>query len=304
MFSTLKTYAVTAGRVVWDAIQGFSRDRATHLAAAMAFYTLFAIAPMILIGTAIGGLVYGEEAARAEIVSQVELYVGPEVRASIERLLANWRDQSAGIIATVVGSITSLYLAFRVFDALRDTLDTVWGVRVRSDVSWGAMLWQYTRSFLTMLMVGPMLLVSTLLGEVVTRLGPLIEQTTGLNVDMGTVPSYVVAVGLLTLMFAIIYKWLPDVHIKWRDVWVGAAVTALLFSVGRSLIAFYMAQASTASLFGAAGSLVVLLFWIYYSAQMLYFGAEVTEIYAGRHGERIEPDETAVRFGVTTMESE
>jgi membrane protein len=302
MFGKLKYLVVASARVVWDAIQAFSHDRATHMAAAMAFYTLFAVAPMILIATAIGGLVYGAEAARAEVVSQVELYVGPEAVAYIERLLENWRDPSTGILATIIGAVTSIYLAFRVFDALRDTLDTVWGVRVRADVNWTQTLWQYTRSFLTMLLVGPMVLISTLLTEVLTRIGPLIRRTTGYNLELGPVISFTIAVVLLTGMFAIIYKWLPDVEIMWRDVLFGAVITALLFSVGRSLIAFYMATATTASLFGAAGSLVVLLFWLYYSAQILYFGAELTEIYARRHGQGIEPDHTAVYFGTTARE--
>lgn len=302
MVGKLKYVVVASARLVWHAIQSFSHDRATHMAAAMAFYTLFAVAPMILIATAIGGLVYGTEAARAEVVSQVELYVGPQARAYIERLLQNWRDPSTGILATIIGSVTSVYLAFRVFDALRDTLDTVWGVRVRADVSWGETLWQYTRSFLTMLLVGPMVLISTLLTEVLTRIGPLLRRTTGVDLELGPVISFTIAVALLTGMFAIIYKWLPDVDIMWRDVLFGAVVTALLFSVGRSLIALYMSTVTTASLFGAAGSLVVLLFWLYYSAQILYFGAELTEIYARRHGQGIEPDHTAVYFGITAEE--
>lgn len=302
MFGKLKQFVVASARVVWDAIQAFSHDRATHMAAAMAFYTLFAVAPMILIATAIGGLVYGPEGARAEVVSQVELYVGADARAYIEQLLENWRDPSTGILATIIGSVTSVYLAFRVFDALRDTLDTVWGVRVRSRITWGETLWQYTRSFLTMLLVGPMVLISTLLSEVLTRISPLVEQTTGYEVELGPVISYAIAVVLLTAMFAVIYKWLPDVEIMWRDVLFGAVVTALLFSVGRSLIAVYMSTVTTASLFGAAGSLVVLLFWLYYSAQILYFGAELTEIFAKRHGHGIEPDHTAVYFGITSEE--
>ena len=299
MFQSLKSGITSAAKVIWDAIQGFSRDRATHLAAAMAFYMIFAVAPLILIATALGGLIYGTEAAQAEVISQLELYVGKEARSYVVRLLDNWRDPSSGIVATVIGVATTLYLAFRVFDALRDTLDTVWGVRVRTDITWGEMVWQYTRSFLTMFLVGPLFIFSTFLSEVATRVGPLVERWLGISLKFGPIVSFTIAFALMTVTFAIIFKWLPDVVIKWRDVWFGAIVTALLFSVGRSLIAFYLAQATTASLFGAAGSLVLLLFWIYYSAQILYFGAELTEIYAKRYGDGIQPDHTAVRFGVS-----
>lgn len=297
MFSSITRLASAVFHVVWDAVEGFNRDRAMHLAAAMAFYSMFAVAPLILIVTAVSGLLFGPETARVEVINQIGLYVGPEAKEFIERILENWRDPSAGIWATIIGTVTTLYFAFRVFDALRDTLDTVWGVRVRTDISWGEMIWQYARSFLTMLLVVPVFLFSTLLSEVVTRLGPRIERWLGIDMNLGMVTFFLISIVLLTMMFAVIYKWLPDVYIQWRDVFFGALVTAVLFSVGRMLIALYVAQATTASLFGAAGSLVVLLFWIYYSAQILYLGAELTQVYAERYGHGIEPDHTAVKYG-------
>jgi membrane protein len=290
---SLRRITVQTYRLIRDAYEGFSRDYATHLSAAMAFYTLFAVAPIILIATAVSGLIFGEEAARANVITQLEVNLGPQARDVVVRLLENWQDPSSGFWATLIGTVTTLYLAFRVFDALRDTLDMLWSVRVRPDITWGQLLRKYARSFLLMMLVGPLLLVSTLLSEVMTRIAPYLDRWIGVSVDYGAVIYLLISFGMLTVMFAALFKWLPDVRIHWRDVWFGALVTALLFSLGRTLIGFYLARATTASLFGAAGSLIVLLFWVYYSAQILFFGAEITEVYARRYGQGIEPDETA-----------
>lgn len=284
--------------VLSKAAAGYARDHASHLAAAMAFYALFAVAPLVLIATAVGGLVWGPEVARTQLLTQIEVAVGPDAGEYVGRLLENWQDTGSGRVATLVGSATSLYLAFRVFDALRDMLNTVWGVRIGEETSWSALLWCYARSAATMLLVAPLFLISTLLSEVFTRLGPVLERWAGTSLNFGTSTFLGTGFLLLTGMFGIVYKWLPDVHIHWRDVWFGALVTALLFSGGRALIALYMTYATTASLFGAAGSLVVLLFWIYYSAQILFFGAELTQVYAVDFGRGIEPTGGAVRLTV------
>lgn len=292
----VRGFLARSWEVLKGAVSGYSRDHASHLSAAMAFYALFAVAPLILIATAVGGLVWGPEVARAQLLSQVEAAVGSEAGAYIGRLLENWQDASSGWIATIVGTVTSLYLAFRVFDALRDMLDTVWSVRLSEEISWGRVSLSYLRSAATMFLVVPLFLISTLLSEVFTRIGPTLEQWVGTSGVFGSVTYVLAGFALLTGMFAIIYKWLPDVHIHWRDVWFGAVVTALLFSGGRALIGLYMTYATTASLFGAAGSVVVLLFWTYYSAQILFFGAEITEVYATEFGRGIEPAEGAIRM--------
>ena len=283
-----------------EAVDGFNRDRAAHLSAAMAFYTIFSVAPLVLIATAVGGFVFGREAARSQIVLQIQQMVGPEAGDFILRLLENWRDQEAGLVATVIGTVTTLYLAFRVFDALRDTLDAVWNVRLRPDISWGRLGLKYLKSFFVMLLVGPMFVVSVVVSEVLTRVGPWFTDRVAWIVGLSMLPSAVISFGILAVMFAIIYKLLPDVDIAWRDVVFGSLLTAALFSLGRTLIALYLARATTASLFGAAGSLVLLLFWVYYSAHILYFGAEVTQVYANRSGRGIHPDDDAVRVEIRT----
>jgi membrane protein len=286
-----------------EAIDGFNRDRAAHLSAAMAFYAIFSVAPLLLIATAVGGLVFGQEAARSQIVLQIQQLVGPEAGAFIVRLLENWRNEEAGLVATAVGTTTTLYLAFRVFDALRDTLDAVWNVRLRPDITWGRLGLKYLKSFAVMFLVGPMFVVSVIISEVLTRMGPWLTERGSWMVGFSMLPSALISFVILTVMFAIIYKWLPDVEIAWRDVLFGSLLTAVLFSLGRALIAFYLARATTASLFGAAGSLVLLLFWAYYSAHILYFGAEVTEVYANRSGRGIHPDRDAMRVEIRSRDA-
>jgi membrane protein len=295
MVTGFRTFVSQSWEVLSNAWKGYSRAQGTHLAAAMAFYTILAVAPLILIATAVGGLVSGPEAARDQLLSQVQVAVGADATGFIDKLLENWQDPGSSWIATVVGTATTLYLAFRVFNALRDMLNTIWGVRISDDISWGRLAVCYMRSGLTMFLVVPLFLISTLLSEVFTRIGPFLELSMGISWDLGMLPFIVTGFLLLSGMFGIIYKWLPDVHIAWRDVWFGAVVTALLFSAGRALIGLYMTYATTASMFGAAGSLVVLMFWIYYSAQIVFFGAEITDAYATEVGGGIEPSSDAVR---------
>ncbi len=277
-----------------EAGEGWSQDRAAHLSAALAFYAIFAIAPLILIIIATTGLVFGQEAAQAEIIAQIEQFVGTEAREMIVRLIDNWRDPRSGLIATVVGTVTTLYLGFRVFDALRDTLDMVWGVRLRPDISWGNLARVYLKSFLVMLLVGPLFVVTVLLSGAVSAVVSALGGWVPVPANMNEFVNFGITVAVGTLMFGVVYKVLPDVDIHWRDVTFGAVITAILFWVGKFLISWYLVQTSTTSVFGAAGSLVVLLFWVYYSAQILFFGAELTEVRARRSGREIEPDPFAV----------
>jgi membrane protein len=287
-------YIKTAALIIKEAGEGWSQDRAAHLSAALAFYAIFAIAPLILIVIATTGLIFGQEAAQAEIIAQVEQFVGVEAREMIVRLIDNWRDPRSGLIATVVGTVTTLYLGFRVFDALRDTLDMVWGVRLRPDISWGNLGKVYLKSFGVMLLVGPMFVLTVLLSGAFSALASALGGWFPLPANFGELANFGISVGVGTVMFGVMYKVLPDVHIHWRDVGFGAVITAILFWIGKFLISWYMVRTSTTSVFGAAGSLVVLLFWVYYSAQILFFGAELTEARARHSGREIEPDPFAV----------
>ncbi|MFB6262631.1 MAG: YihY/virulence factor BrkB family protein [Bradymonadaceae bacterium] len=281
--------------LLWDAARGYASAHGTHYAAAMAFYMIFSIAPLALIATAVTGLVYGRAAAEAEIIARAEKLLGPNVADVVGRLIDNWKDREAGVLATLVGAVVSIYFAFRVFFALRDTLNTLWSVRLRGDLGLRGYVRTYGRSFLAMFIVVPLLLASLTFSEVLTRITPYLEQWVGTWANWGATAYMAISFVMLIGMFAFIYKWLPDVDIAWQDVLVGSFVTAVFFAIGRSMIALYFINTTTTSVFGAAGSLVVVLFWVYYSAQIIFFGAEITEVYAARYGNGIEPNDAAVR---------
>ncbi|HJQ83928.1 MAG TPA: YihY/virulence factor BrkB family protein [Candidatus Binatia bacterium] len=282
--------------LVREAFGDWSEDKAPRLGAALAYYTVFSIAPLLLIVIAIAGMVFGPEAARGQIVAQLETLIGPDAARAVQEMLANAQRPSAGIVATVVGVVTLLLGASGVFGQLQDALNTVWEVEPKPGRGIMGIVRDRFLSLTMVLGTGFLLLVSLVLsavvasaGEVLRGLGPGLEA-------VGHVVELVISFGVVTLLFAGIFKYLPDVQIAWRDVWIGAVVTAFLFVVGKVAIGLYLGHASIASAYGAAGSLVVLLVWVYYSAQILLFGAELTQVYANRSGKRVRPAENAVRI--------
>ena len=269
-------------------------DKAPQLGAALAFYSVLSVAPLLLIAIAIAGLVFGEEAARGEIVAQIRGMVGEEGAVAIQEMLAHARKPGAGILATVFGIATLLFGASGVFGQLQDSLNTIWEVRPKP----GGGVWGFIRSrFLSFAMVlgtGFLLLVSLVLSAVLAALGNYLGGLLPGWAAFVQIANLLISFGVVTLLFALIFKLLPDVRIAWKDVWVGAALTAFLFTVGKFLIGLYLAHAGAGSAYGAAGSLVVLVLWIYYSAQILFFGAEFTQVYAKQYGSQIVPAANAM----------
>jgi len=272
----------------------WSEDKASRLAAALAYYTAFSIAPLLLISIAVAGLVFGRDAAEGQVVGQLQGAVGPDAAAMIERSIANSQDTGAGTIAAIIGLATLIWSASNVFSQLQDALNTIW--EVAPDPNAG-ILGTIKRRYLSMTMVlgiGFMLLVSLALSAAISVIGSFVEGLLPGGATVWQIVNFVLTFGIVTLLFAAIYKVLPDVDIAWSDVWIGGAVTALLFSIGKLLIGLYLGYASVGSTFGAAGSLMVFLLWVYYSAQILLFGAEFTQVYARRYGSRIRPSEGAI----------
>jgi membrane protein len=281
--------------VLKESFKEWKDDDALQLGAALAYYTIFSLAPLLLIAISVAGLFFGREAAQGQIVSQIDQLVGRQGATAIQTMVANAGKQGSGVLGTVVGIVTILFGATGVFVQLQSALNRIWDVEARPDLG----IWSFVRtrflSFGMVLGVGFLLLVSLVISAAIAALD---SWATGLfpgaEVLIGIV-SFLVGIALITLLFAMIYKYLPDVKIAWRDVWVGAAVTTVLFLIGKVLIGLYLGNSSVASGYGAAGSLVILLLWIYYSTQILFFGAELTQIYAARYGSRIEPSEHAVK---------
>ncbi|MDX1963570.1 MAG: YihY/virulence factor BrkB family protein [Pirellulales bacterium] len=266
-------------------------DNAARLGAALAFYSVLSLAPLLVIVIAIAALVFGKDAARGAIVHQFTEFVGPEGAAAIQDMIVHAQQPVLGSVASLVGIVTLFLGAAGVFGELQEALNTIWKVKPKSDVG----LWGYVQNrFLSFAMVfgtGFMLLISLVLSA---GLNSLSQYFAGDEwTPLWWVLNFFISFGVVTLLFAMIYKYVPDAEIRWNDVWVGAILTALLFTIGKTLIGLYLGSAGVGSAYGAAGSLVVLLVWIYYSAQILFFGAEFTHIYAQNYGEKILPAENA-----------
>lgn len=275
-------------------VADWQEDKASRLAAALAYYTVFSLAPLLVIVIAIAGLVFGQDAAQNQIVGQLQGLMGKEGAAAVQTMIANANKPTTGIIASIINIVILLFGASGVFAQLQDAMNTVWEVAPKPNQGVLAMLRSRFLSFSMILGIGFLLLVSLALSAGLSGLSSYIGNLVpGLDFLLQLV-NFAISFGVITLLFAMIYKILPDARIAWGDVWIGAAITALLFTIGKSLIGLYLGNASVGSAYGAAGSLVVLLLWVYYSAQILFFGAEFTQVYASKYGSRITPDKHAV----------
>jgi membrane protein len=277
-----------------ETFAGWSDDGALDLGAALAYYAIFSLAPLLLIVIGVAGLVWGREAVQGQLVSQLQGLVGTEGGQAIQTMIANAGKHGKGVLATIVGVVTILFGATGVFVSLQTSLDRVWDVQPKP----GSGIWGFVRtrilSFGMVLGIGFLLLVSLVVTTAVSAIGTWATSLLpAAKVAMEGV-TFVVSLALITLLFAMIFKVLPDVKIAWRDVGIGAAVTALLFTLGKFLIGFYLAKSGVASTYGAAGSLVIVLLWIYYSSQILFLGAEFTQVYASHYGSNIRPSKHAV----------
>jgi membrane protein len=264
------------------------------MAAALAYYTVFALAPILIISIAVAGLVLGQEAAEGRIVGQISGLIGSTSAAAVEAMIAAARKPSSGILATIIGLATLLFGATGVFGELQDSLDTMWGVKPKPGRGFFRMLKTRFISFTMVLGIGFLLLVSLVVSAAISALGAWLGGLLPLPELLMQAINLTVSVAVVTLLFAMIFRVLPDVDIAWRDVWAGALFTAVLFALGKLGIGLYLGKSSVGSSYGAAGALVVILVWVYYSAQILFFGAELTRAWAYQHGSRIAPAEDAM----------
>ncbi|HUQ73601.1 MAG TPA: YihY/virulence factor BrkB family protein [Burkholderiales bacterium] len=272
-------------RLLKESAASWSADYAPSMGAAISYYTLFSIAPLLLIVIAVAGLVFGADAARGEIFGQLRGLLGDEGAKAVEGMLQAADKPGSGIISTILGVAILLLGATTVFNELQNALDRIWRApaRVQSSGIWNLL---HTRllSFGMVLGIAFLLMVSLVLSAGLAALGKWWTPA-GWEALMHVL-DVTVSFGLMTVMFALIYRFIPRVHVAWHDVWIGAAVTALLFAIGKLLIGLYLGKSAVASSFGAAGSLVVLMVWVYYSAQIFLFGAEFTWVYAHEYGSR------------------
>jgi membrane protein len=275
-------------------------DAAPRLAASLAYYTTFSLAPLLILIIAIAGLVGGREAAQNQTMAEVQDLLGTDGRQFVQGMIESASRPTTGLTATVIGAVTLLFGALGVFGELQNSLNTIWEVKPKpaGDLLDGIKRFVIKRllSFTMVLGIGFLLLASLVISAAVSALGQYIGNRWPLADLWLQLINFVVSFAVITLLFAMIFKFLPEIKIAWKDVWLGAAVTSALFSLGKFLIGLYLGRSTVGSTFGAAGSLAILLIWIYYSAQILFFGAEFTQVYANRYGSKIVPDPGMVKI--------
>jgi membrane protein len=283
-------------KMLKTAFTEWSRDKCPQLGAALAYYTVFSLAPLVLVLLSIFGLIYGgSDQAREKIIEQLRYFVDANGVEVIQDIANNAAQPKAGIMATTIGILVALFGASGVFGQLQDALNTIWGVKPRSSQG----IWNFLRArFLSFAMVGGVcfLLLVSLTGESLLKgLHTYLQSLLPGGHYLGLALFYVFDVAIIILVFAMLFRFLPEAKIAWHDVWTGAALTAILFMIGKFLLSTYLSSGAAGSAYGAASSLITLLVWIFYSAQILLFGAEFTKIYANAYGSHVEPAEYAVR---------
>jgi membrane protein len=277
----------SAWRLAMQAVSSWQDDYASSMGAALAYYTMFSVAPLLLIVVSVAGLVFGEDAARGEVFGQLEHLMGTQGASAVQSLLQSVNKPGESTLAAFIGTVVLMVGATTVFAELQSSLDRIWRAPA---LHTGGGLWGLVRSRLLsfgMIMgLGFLLMVSLVLSAALAALEKWWAPWFGGWALLAQVVNLIVSFGLITVIFAMIYKVMPRAHVQWRDVWVGAGVTSLLFAVGKYLIGLYIGRSSVTSGFGAAGSLAVLLVWVYYSAQIFLMGAEFTWVYAHTFGSR------------------
>ena len=283
----------------------FMENNSFRLAAALAYNTIFSLPPLLLIIISAAGAIWGQEAFSGELETQMSGILGEESAKELQTMIQNVNKSGSGGIASAVGIATLIFGATTFFITLQDSLNTIWNIKVNPKNGILKMAKDRFLSFGIILSVALLLLVSFVVSAALSFFGGYLER---LLPDVAVIFLYilniVVSLGVITCLFALIYKYLPDAIIRWKDVWVGSFLTALLFVLGKFLISYYMGTTNPGSAYGAAGSIIIILVWIYYSSLILFFGAEFTQQYAAMFGQQIRPQENAVKIQIAEVTHE
>ena len=280
------------------------QDKAPQLGAALAYYTVFSLAPLILVLLSIVGVIFREDPAGVwtKITQQMSYFLDPSAVEVVQSIAQKASQPGKSTIATIIGIALALFGASGVFGQLQDALNTIWGVKAKP----GRGIWGFLRNrFLSFAMVGGicfLLLVSLAIEALLKGFSHYVQYLLPGGMVIALAVYLVFDFTVVVLLFAMIFKFLPDVKIQWRDVWIGAVITAILFGIGKWLLGFYLGSGAAGSAYGAASSLITLLLWVYYSSQILLFGAEFTQVYAQRAGRGFKPSEYAVRVETKEVE--
>jgi len=282
------------------------QDKAPQLGASLAYYTVFSIAPLILVLLAVVGVLFRNNQAGAwvKITQQMSYFLDPSAIQVVQDIARKASQPGETTVATVVGVALALFGASAVFAQLQDALNTIWGIKAKP----GLGIWGFLRSrFLSFAMVAVvcfLLLVSLTIEALLKAFSQYVQSILPGGFAVALSVYLIFDFAVVVLMFAMIFKFLPDVQIRWRDVWIGAVMTAILFGIGKWLLGFYLGSGGAGSAYGPASSLITLLLWVYYSSQILLFGAEFTQVYADRAGREVKPDKYAVRVQTKEVEAD
>ncbi len=303
MPSPEKSLFANIGAILRDSFNGFLDDRCLKLSAALAYYTVFSLAPLLVLVISLLGIFLGEEAIRGQIVGQISGLVGTDIAEQLQDMIKSSSLSGKTNVALAVGIVALIVGAPTVFVEIQDSVNMIWRVKAKPKKGWLKLLQDRLLSSSLVLSMGFLLLVSFVINGLIATLGSYINRfAPGLSLVFISGLTFVLSILVAAALFATIFKVLPDAKIAWKDVRWGAFFTALLFMLGRYLISLYIETTGTNSTYGAAGSLIVLLTWIYYTAAILYFGAEFTQAYANNLGIRIEPADNAVYVEQTERE--
>ncbi|RYE26350.1 MAG: YihY/virulence factor BrkB family protein [Sphingobacteriales bacterium] len=284
---------------LWEVLKntftGFSDDKITKLSGSLAYYTIFSMAPLLVVIIYICGVFLGREAVEGQVYGVLKNFLGDNTAASLQEIIKNAAISDKGTVAIIIGVVTLLLGATSIFGEIQDSINTIWGLKAKPKRGWVKMLQNRFLSFSVIISLGFLLLVSLALSGLIEGFSrSLQERFPEVTVVIFYIVNLLLTFGSCVLVFGVIFKVLPDAKIKWRDVISGAVVTALLFMIGKFGISIYISQTKVGSTYGAAGSLVVLLVWVYYSSIILYLGAEFTKAYAIAYGSQIHPNDYAV----------
>ncbi|MEO8821283.1 MAG: YihY/virulence factor BrkB family protein [Ginsengibacter sp.] len=293
---------------IWEVLkssfQGFSDHRITKMSSSLAYYTIFSLAPLMIIIISLSGLFLGKDAAEGKIYEQLSNFIGSDTASQLQTMIENASLSGKSEFAFIIGVITLIIGATTVFLQIQDTINFIWGIKPKPKTGWLNMLKNRFLSFSVIIGLGFLLLVSLTLSALIeTFSSSLKAHFPGITVILIYVINTIITLVVTTLIFGAIYKVLPDAKIKWKDVLVGALITAILFMLAKFGISFYISKSNVGSTYGAAGSLIILLLWIYFSAMILYFGAELTKAYAIEFGSEIHPEDYAVTTKMVEVET-
>ncbi|MEJ7828412.1 MAG: YihY/virulence factor BrkB family protein [Segetibacter sp.] len=290
--------------VLKNSFKGFGNDKVTKMSGSLAYYTVFSMAPLLIMIISLAGIFLGREAVEGKIYGQLAGFVGADTAAQLQEIIKNASLAGKSKIAAIIGGITLLIGATTVFAEIQDSINTIWGLKPKPKKGWLKMIQNRFLSFSVIASLGFLLLVSLGVTALIEGLSERLRANfPEVTVVVFYIINLVITLIVVTSIFAVIFKVLPDANIKWKDVWAGAIATAVLFILGKFAISFYISKSEVGSTYGAAGSLVVLLLWVYYSSIILYFGAEFTKAYAVKYGSEIHPNKYAVTTKTVEVEN-